>query len=276
MINFFNKIIRKNNRDNNIIYKNGVLPDNSKICIFAHYDEENIINNSVLNYLIELNNNNYQIIFVSTSEKLNLTNLKKIEKYTLLRIIRRNIGYDFYSWKTGFQFINKPFECTQILLANDSVVRSIYSLDKMFSIMENKNYDIWGVTDNFEINHHIQSYFLVFQNKSLQNKFILKYMNQINILKDKQKIINQYEVGLISLALLDGLKIGSYCDYLLLLNILHKKGQIKDKNFFVNSTLYFPIELLNYFNVPFIKKELFKINPHNKDINLISNYIKKL
>ena len=78
----------------------------NSICIFAHFNKSNNLEEYVFDYLKTMKDLVDQIIFVSSSqieaENINLLN-KIIDKI----IIKENVGYDFGSWKEGLLFIKK-------------------------------------------------------------------------------------------------------------------------------------------------------------------------
>ena len=75
-----------------------------KYLIFAHYHSNGLIRKDLLNFLINISKKFQHIIFVST-------NLKKKERLKIPKniktIIRKNTGYDFYSYKIGFEYFFK-------------------------------------------------------------------------------------------------------------------------------------------------------------------------
>jgi rhamnosyltransferase len=271
LLNFFFK--KNYNWQKSVKYKKGVIKDNYKICLFAHYDRENKVNDYTTNYLKNLKNFGFEIIFISTSDYLSESELVKIESFTSIIIIRENIGYDFGSWATGFSYLKNIKKINQIVIVNDSVYGPISSLEYALSKLEQSDCDIWGINDSYEIAHHIQSYFICFKNRSISEGFVNKYFDSIKIEKSKQDIINNYEVGLMQLAIKLGYKIDTLCNY----NEVIKKINPKFSKYesvinnveFINPTLWLPSILSDDFKSPFIKKELIKSNPHNIDLTSI-------
>jgi len=77
-----------------------------RLCIFAHYDRDNIIDEYVIHFLRNINAIDCEILFVSTSESLQTDSVEKIKDFCVRIIIRKNISYDFGSWKTGLDSID--------------------------------------------------------------------------------------------------------------------------------------------------------------------------
>ena len=124
------------------------------ICIFAHFNKNNNLEEYVIDYLNAIKELVDEIIFVSTSDikpyKINLLNtlVNKI-------IIKDNKGYDFGSWKEGLIFIKNNYENLpkEIILCNDSCYISKKLVRKAFHKMRNnKMLDFWGITKLFIFN----------------------------------------------------------------------------------------------------------------------------
>ena len=91
--------------------------------IFAHFHSSGLIRNDILKFLIEGNSFFKKIIFVSTN--LKISERKKFPKSVKI-IIRKNIGYDFYSYKWGFEYYLKElrnnFNNENLFFLNSSVL----------------------------------------------------------------------------------------------------------------------------------------------------------
>ena len=94
-----------------------------KYLIFAHYHSKGNIRKDIVNFLYEGKKYFKKIIFVST--KINSKKLKKISKKIKV-IKRKNIGYDFYSYKVGWKFLSKMIDNNldnkKLYFANSSVL----------------------------------------------------------------------------------------------------------------------------------------------------------
>jgi lipopolysaccharide biosynthesis protein len=262
-----------------VLHEDGASCKGARICIFAHFDQESLVRDYVVYYLSALKFEGFEIVFISTAERMEPAELEKIKEITCKRIIRKNIGYDFGSWKTGIQFIENYQNCEQLVFANDSVIGPVNSICEMFDHMSDSDFDIWGVTDSYEIDYHVQSYFICFTKRVLQDGFLDKYAEMIQVEEAKQDVIDKYEVGLSQLALKLGYSMGAYCPYADieagLLNGQQSELRKVCASRKVNPTLWFIDELLNVFKVPFIKKELLIVNPHSIDLNGCVDYLKR-
>lgn len=163
-------------------------------CIFAHYDPQDKVDEYVLYYLRELNRIADSIQFVTTSE-LCAAERHKVESLGVNVIQRKNEGYDFYSYKVGIDAIDAS-EFDELIVCNDSVYGPLSDLATVFSTMRSRGANFWGLTDSYDYQHHLQSYFLVFAGGALQSQGFNDFWQSIQVLEDKVEIIRQYEVGL--------------------------------------------------------------------------------
>ncbi|HDL8558102.1 TPA: hypothetical protein PXS24_004580, partial [Yersinia enterocolitica] len=123
----------------------------NRVCIFAHYDKDNIIDPYVIYYLKKLKEANIDVVFVSVS---NILNTELIKPYTINIINRDNIGYDFMSWQVGLASINDIQQYDELIFCNDSCYGPLYPLDHILNkFTDDGNTDFWGITDNIQLGY---------------------------------------------------------------------------------------------------------------------------
>ena len=226
----------------------------NKIAIFSHYSSTNTIDDYVVYYLKKLSKL-ADIIFVSTAEGLSREEVNKIKPYCINVIIKKNYGYDFGAWKTGLLELGESLDKYEdLILCNDSVFGPFFDLEPIFKQMKQKNYDIWGMSDNFEINYHLQSFFVVYSKKAFTHKVFKDIWNNFKIFVDKPTLIQNCEIGFSTRFQEAGLKLASYC-------------MAKDFDSHLNITHYYWRNMILKKNYPFIKKELLRDNPMKVDIS---------
>lgn len=267
-----------NNYEDKILFNNINFKRTEKmLVIFSHYDKYDEIDDYVVYYLTELKKIGCDILFISTSENLIKSEIDKISCLCCQVIVKQNIGYDFGAWRTGIEImLNKLEQYDQLILCNDSVYAPLFDLNEMFKQMD-KKFDFWGITDNYQHKHHIQSYFMVFSKKVFSEKYFLDFWKNIKVFKYKENIVRNYEIGLTKLLRNKKHKYGVYCP-----------SQLKDKK---NSTHYHWKKLILEQRAPIIKIELLRDNPIKADIsdwedvllintdfnvNMIKNHIKRI
>ena len=92
--------------------------------IIAHYHQNGQLRSDLVN-LIKLFHNDFKNIIVISTNLKNIE-IKKIKKYATI-ITRENLGYDFYSYKVGIDYLKKKlkkkfYDKNKILLLPSSLL----------------------------------------------------------------------------------------------------------------------------------------------------------
>lgn len=180
-----------------------------RLAVFSHFDVDDIIDDYVLYYLHALDAVCDLIVFVSTAA-LNTQELQKLKGLSIKPVVRENIGYDFYSYKTGLFSVDYA-AYDEILICNDSVFGPFEPLQKVFDKMETKKCDFWGILSSREGIKHLQSFFIVFRKGIIKSKAFFDFFDGIKILENKRQIIDSYEIGLSSFFKKYSYNFLSYC-----------------------------------------------------------------
>lgn len=203
--------------------------DNKKsLCLFSHYSTQERLPKYVRRYLKELSRHFDEV-------KL-LTNRDLETKYDLT--IVENEGLDHGMWKKGLAKINSS-DYYRIALVNDTVTL-FDTLDHIFKWADQQKFDFWGLTDSFEPvpivswpekhqawsvimqqPYHIQSYFRVFEEKSLNLlvNFFKRYpIYNVEPFPLRVATIIEGEIGLSKLLIESGMKHGVFVSTLDLTN----------------------------------------------------------
>lgn len=228
----------------------------NRTAIYAHYDEDAKVKPYVLLALRELAAVCNDIVFLSTSP-LPQAEIGKLSGLVSSVRLKDNIGLDFGMWQAGLSDVRLG-EIDELLLVNSSVVGPVFPLGPILEEMAAAPFDFWGMTENYDIKWHLQSYFLCFKKPVLSSGQLARFFESVLPYRDKQAIILSYELGLTAYLSDCGFRAGSFAA-LPRMNIpasvrhrlLVKK---RDPTLFHADTL-----LLN--GVPFVKVNLFRNNP---------------
>ena len=196
-----------------------LIPKNRKRIIFyVHYDTQNIISKQDLRAIDSFFHFSSEFVFITNSD-LSEEEINKIHPYSSKIIKRENSGYDFGAWKDalelyGFDNLDK-FD--QLILINNSFYGPIFDMGQVFSDMDRKGLDFWGITlfphsvDGSYINkqsipEHIQSYFQVFEKQVFTCKIFHKFW--MDVINDSTfvEVISKYESELTKLLFQNGYK----------------------------------------------------------------------
>jgi rhamnosyltransferase len=165
-----------------------------RLTIYAHYGRSSQVAGHVLFYLQHLAGMGFQICFVSNSEisPASETNLKKICERV---IVRENVGLDFAMWQRGISEYDL-LQFDELLLTNSSIIGPLQPLAPLWQNPAVADCDFWGLTDNDELNRHLQSYFLVFRKRVLHSRRFEEFWRSALPYKSKWQVIFSYEIGL--------------------------------------------------------------------------------
>lgn len=164
--------------------------------VFAHFDVDNILDENALAIIDELSRRCAHVELVTTSNI-------DISSYSLPANVeirqRPNIGYDFYSYKTGLVRLLTSDTFDAVLLINSSFVvvdRSQFGLLIENILKSPDNVDAVGVTASNQISWHLQSYMLLLKRSILESPAFLSFIDIIQPMESKIKLILAYELGL--------------------------------------------------------------------------------
>ncbi|RVU83390.1 glycosyltransferase [Leucothrix sargassi] len=246
------------------IASNGRWSDSksNRLCLFSHYDQDDLIDEYVVNYLESLSSL-YDIVFVSTSTNLGSKELDKISQYCMSYIVKENYGYDFGAWKTGLDSIHGELDrYDYLMMCNDSVYGPLQPLKTVVSKMESEGYDVWSMSDNLEYCHHLQSYFIQYSKSAFQSELFEDTWINFKIFDDKNTLIKNYEIGLSNKFISSSeFKVGSYSSVL---------GET-----YLNPLQYYWDKKITE-GFPFLKIEVLRRNPLNLDVSKYRDTIKKV
>lgn len=159
------------------------------ISIFSHYESTNQIQPYIIDYLKALNDNGFDVIFISTCEALSV---RAIEPFCHKIIFRKNIGGNFACYKLGIEYIHRDYE--KLLLTNNSIALSSQQLINIF--LEMNDNPCWGIVTNYERNSHLPSIFLMFDKQIWQSRYFKKFWRRVKLLKNQNLAFSLYEMGL--------------------------------------------------------------------------------
>jgi lipopolysaccharide biosynthesis protein len=220
------------------------------VCLFAHFDPEDKVDDYVLRYLRELRKLNFSVVFISTA-RLDKTNVERLRVDCCDVILRENAGLDFGSWSAGFAKHGASID-GRLLLANDSVYGPVGSLSAALDRLAAKPADFYGMVESLQAAPHLQSWFLLFEPWVVRHEAFKQVLAQPFSLMNKKQIVVNGEVALSRRLMTAGFRYEALC---------------KDDSFgptparhAANPMLLFWREVLER-GVPFLKIELLRANP---------------
>lgn len=228
------------------------------ICVFAHYNAKMVIADYVYQYLESLKMAGFDIVFVSNSV-IGPSHKKKLIEFVGSNQVfeRNNEGNDFGAWKWVFEnnLINKKADF--LLLTNDSVFGPLFELKPLVDEMrmDEKN-DFWGLTDSYQNSWHLQSYFILLNQKAFTSQALSTVFATNFSRLPKKDIIEKGEILLTRKLTEAGFTGKVMFPYTSL-------DDSTDSTTAYNSTHRYWSSLIKEYKFPFIKKELITHNPEN-------------
>ena len=109
-------------------------------------------------------------------------------------ITRENTGYDFYSWKIGYNALGEKDSFFEIVFANDSIYGPLFDLRHSLLHAAIKDADFWAMTSSHQIRWHLQSYFFSMRFPMIAAGAAQSFWDRIEPLPSKADVINRYEL----------------------------------------------------------------------------------
>ena len=226
-----------------------------RILIFCFYDKEGIVDGYVSYLLQQMKKFVDRIIIVSNCE-LRAEEKEKFEPFSSEIIVRENQGYDAAAWReimVGYCGWKQLDDYDEVILMNDTVYGPLCDLTGVFEC--EKEYDVWGITshggfDDGKVSYpaHIQSYFMVYKKKVVQNQAFQAYWESMPVYQDVNELIMKHEVRFTQFLVDQGFSWHVYCD-------MQKYETNADEN--VIHYFYNQYGLMQEAKCPFAKKKLF-------------------
>jgi len=178
-----------------------------RVAVVAHFDAEGMLTEFTRRLLDELLLCAELIVLVST--RLEPDQVLTLDSRIRV-IVRENVGYDFYSFRTGIFAIEALYSYDELIVANDSVLTIAKGgISRAFAKMSSVKCDAWGMTQSLQISRHLQSYFLVFRKSVFFSQYFDRFWRDVRVLEDKWEIILSYEIGLTQCLIRHGAKVSA-------------------------------------------------------------------
>lgn len=176
-----------------------------RLCIYVTYDKQNIIDRYIGFMLKELNTCVNHMIVVCNETKI-VRGLEILKTYADEIFYRENIGYDAGAFKDAMCNLlgwEKVLAYDELVLVNDSFFGPFRPMKDIFSEMEQKKADFWGLAKaeygawkaNYgkDVPEHIQTYFMVVRSRMLHGKEFQKYWEELPYYNVFSVLYKEYE-----------------------------------------------------------------------------------
>lgn len=261
----------------------------NRAVIFAHYDVDGVVDPYVIEAVTAYRRLADVLVFVSASASSLPPGMPPVvDRF----ISRGNVGYDFGSWKSGWEALRDRGSFDEIVFVNDSVYGPLFEVEWAGDGAACARADYWGMVMSEARSPHVQSWFAVARRPVIRSPGFADFWDGVGTDMPKEKIIDRQEVGL-SARLLDGgftlagaydgrttplLTSGERRRHLALSQPLRslrflRKTSRRRRPFDPSLLTY---ERLWKAGVPFIKRRLLEVNPYALDLGTVRADLRRL
>lgn len=244
-----------------------------RVVLFAHYDGNGLIRPYVQHYVRALGSIADRIHFLSTAPSLNDDGVRALSGVCEPPVLVENRGFDFSMWRKGLDELDLA-AWDEVVLTNSSVYGPVGELAAVFRAMDGVEADFWGMTDNYELTWHVQSYFLVLRRRVLEASALSQFFSSVLPYRNKLNVILSYEIGLTNYFREQGLRPASFvsardlwADPSLL---ARSRGRSMPVDQLPNPTIYLCQKLLEA-GMPLVKVEALRDNPGKVDLSRLKH-----
>jgi len=239
-----------------------------RLVCYAHFDGKDQVRPFVLHSLQMIRPCCADLVFVSNSPLTDQDQALLAASATHI-IVNNNTGYDFYMWKLGLESVDLSLY-DEVILMNSSVFGPLFAMEPVFSAMAAVACDFWGITECFQMQPHIQSYFLVFRKAMVRSEAFRLFWNSVLPYTNKLQVIQSYEVGLTQWFVESGFRAGVYCCFEQIgLQCRNAGKRLRKKD---NTSVKFALELLQA-GSPFLKRDA--VRNRKVDLQQVDQYLEK-
>lgn len=173
------------------------------VLLYASFDLHDRIGDHVKAQLAAYHEAGFRTVFVTTSAMFDDVAEAAVRPYCVASIHRSNIGIDFGSWRTGYDWLLRTPEgpamlehAESVLLANDSCYGPFRPMLPFLERMRAAPTVVYGMTLSLEIRPYLQSYFLHFGRAIVARGLFREYMTVlVRLLGTKVAVARFLEVG---------------------------------------------------------------------------------
>ena len=221
------------------------------ICLFAHFDRDGVIDEYVFRYLAKIKEQSFSIVFI-TASPISGSDRRRLALYCDDVIQRENAGLDFGSWAAGFEK-HRSAMTGRLLLANDSVYGPIGELGTALQHLTAIKADFYGFVESVDMSPHLQSWFLLFENRVVRDRAFSDLMRQPFARMNKADIIRHGELELSAKLNTAGWRYRAlYCA---------SRSSLFARVYPFNPMHNLWQEMISCEGIPFVKVELLRDNP---------------
>ncbi|MGU3452887.1 rhamnan synthesis F family protein [Methylobacterium fujisawaense] len=180
----------------------------NRVVLFVTHAPGGQIKPHVVEHLAAYKKSRISVVLVAASDASQIQITPSVSELADVIVRRDNTGYDFAAWAHFLRKNPDLFQSDIIFLANDSVFGPLTqdAFDGMLIAVDTSPADIVGLTDNYQLGWHLQSYFLAIKKRALIGAPFRKFIDGVVSYKRKNDVIAEYETKFTHYMINHGLK----------------------------------------------------------------------
>ncbi|HVF16759.1 MAG TPA: rhamnan synthesis F family protein, partial [Steroidobacteraceae bacterium] len=113
-------------------------------------------------------------------------------------LVRANVGYDFAAWSHVYSLLEPALVRHRLYLINDSIVGPLDhgAYSNLLHRVRHSSADLIGLTCNPDPHEHLQSFYLVFNERLLRSQLFDAFMRRVVNMPRKESVVTSYELWL--------------------------------------------------------------------------------
>jgi len=171
-----------------------------ELCLFVTHAPTAFLKAHVIDHIEALLAANVAVILVANTD-VEFSTLQlppELEARLSGVVVRENVGYDFAAWSHVYSMIDPARVRRRLYLVNDSIIgpleHSAYAA--MLARVRESRADLVGLTCNPDPHEHLQSFYLVFNQRVLHSPIFDKFMRNVVNMPRKESVVTSYELWL--------------------------------------------------------------------------------
>lgn len=170
-----------------------------EVCFFVTHATRSLLKPYVVDHVTALVDSGISVVLIANTDAgVSPPNLPAdLESRISGFFVRENLGFDFAAWAHAYCFVDLS-GARRLYLINDSLAGpvDITNYQGTLERVRNSKADIVGLTENSEPQRHLQSFFLVLNERLLRSEIIDRFFRGIVNLPQKDQVIDCYETWL--------------------------------------------------------------------------------
>ncbi|WCS26420.1 hypothetical protein LOK46_06180 [Methylobacterium sp. NMS14P] len=167
----------------------------SRVVLFVTHAPGGQIKPHVVEHLTAYKTSRISVVLIAASDASQIHVSPSVSQLADVIVRRDNRGYDFAAWAHLLRENPDFFQKDIVFLANDSVFGPLTqdAFNRTLAAIDASEADIVGLTDNFQLGWHLQSYFLAIKSRALTAAPFQRFINEVVSYRRKNDVIAEYE-----------------------------------------------------------------------------------